>query len=943
MMATSSDAAITTTDMDEASKASKARDLFERGEKQRERSFDSQGISEAIDLFEKAFALGSIEAAYELGVIYTYEREFEDPEKAFHCFEMAANAGHRDAAFYLAHCYEIGKGTDRDPKHSLQFYEVAIQPDPKYLQTKRYEAFRTLADFFLEGNIVAKDEKRGIELLTQAAEKYEHAKYQLGMHFLKNKQDPEQIKLGIDWLKKAAADDLMDAGYQLGKIYEEGVLVPQDLKTAFDYYSAASEHEYAPDADFKRGHFHEHDLGGAEKNLSTALHRYRLAAKLGHQEANYKVGIMLEQGIVEKANIEDAIVFYLEAARLGHPEACFRVGQYFADGPKKDLRRSADYFTQGKDKGHLNCMLYLANYYSLGIGVIKDEKVAFGLYQNAVEKFNNPFAKYCLGRCYLFGYGIDKDVVRGVELILQASKENCAEASKFLPDLPQYLAAEFKNLRELQSEVVKLKGLLEKNLGEQRRAEQAHKDSLKAVKDALEVAERKLSDALKTQKDHERKCGQLQKNLGKTADHLSKARTEGLGLAEDKEQLTRKITSLMQDIKSLTIEKEQLIKTQALTTQDKAKQKDLLKDLDSQLRDALRMVSELRQEKTRIEQAIQEKNLEIKQLKIEKEALRAELQKRIEQQRDKIRTLEENLNSFSGTLKQHKAMEQKLKQEFQAEREKLLQQISEKSAQLNAQKQMLDQRGRDLNQLRHKLGLVNQRNEVLTLEATENQKKLDQLTRRAEVAEVQARALGVQFYETLHRAQQAEGQVQALSLREKAALQDRDNANKDRDQANRVRDNTDRECEVLRGQLTAAQAELARRLQTAQIEHKILQDQSMELGTLREQVVEVQSLRTQVTELNMLRDQVAAQRETLKKYETRLELEAKDKKESAAMIENLRQRMALLQQPQPTQQALPYTTHPVLPMAPAPPLAYTAPFQAQPPRLVYYRVPPRGV
>ena len=78
---------------------------------------------ESIRWFEMAADSGDIEALHWLGGKYW----FNDDEKAFHYFKLAAEAGHPGSMFYLAHFYMNGNVVEIDEKEAVRLLRESAE------------------------------------------------------------------------------------------------------------------------------------------------------------------------------------------------------------------------------------------------------------------------------------------------------------------------------------------------------------------------------------------------------------------------------------------------------------------------------------------------------------------------------------------------------------------------------------------------------------------------------------------------------------------------------------------------------------------------------------------------------------------------------------------------------------------------------------------------
>ena len=96
-----------------------------------------------------------------------------------------------------------------------------------------------LGKMYAQGQGVEKNEEKAVEYYQKAESAYNiDAAYELAQILLSeadNKED-ERFISGLKYLKRAAYTGQADALYQLGELYEQGVLVTKDYKSAFGFY-----------------------------------------------------------------------------------------------------------------------------------------------------------------------------------------------------------------------------------------------------------------------------------------------------------------------------------------------------------------------------------------------------------------------------------------------------------------------------------------------------------------------------------------------------------------------------------------------------------------------------------------------------------------------------------------------------------------------------------
>jgi len=135
---------------------------------------------------------------------------------------------------------------------------------------------------------------QAIKLLVPLAnESNSQAQFRVGMMYYLGQGVPEDEKLAVFWLKKAAAQGNTEAMFELGSVFllghQAAMLVPEpDREAALWYFQAGS---------------------------------------AGHAEAQYRLGLLFlaGKGVVESR--KEAMSWFRKAAAQGHPEAKRALGR----------------------------------------------------------------------------------------------------------------------------------------------------------------------------------------------------------------------------------------------------------------------------------------------------------------------------------------------------------------------------------------------------------------------------------------------------------------------------------------------------------------------------------------------------------------------------------------------------------------------------------------
>ena len=137
---------------------------------------------------------------------------------------------------------------------------------------------------------------------------------------------------------------------------------------------------------------HEHDIDLASgvsafeaKHFSRAMQLLSPHAQIGNAEAQYRLGIMYQNGLGTVHNSALAFRWMQEAAQQNHGLAHHGLGFMYLEGNcvDRDDRKAADCFARGVEQGLEGSMIALAQLYEEGRGVERDRHRAQVLYQQA--------------------------------------------------------------------------------------------------------------------------------------------------------------------------------------------------------------------------------------------------------------------------------------------------------------------------------------------------------------------------------------------------------------------------------------------------------------------------------------------------------------------------------------------------------------------------------
>jgi TPR repeat protein len=254
---------------------------------------------------------------------------------AFDLYEKSANAkpnGYPPAQYYLAVCYQLGYGTDKDIKKAIPLLSLAAknnQPNAQF----------TLASFYLGSEGIQRDEKAAASLYAQAsAQGHPKATNQLGLLTLLEHGTAltgEKAKqAAVNLFKKSATlasqplkyESLYElsalnassasATFNFAWCLEHGIGIEKNLQHALTIYHALADQAdymamYALDKhEPKRNWLHQAAIAGAARHID-------------HPEGFHHLleGIRLENGYSVPKDADEALKNYQAAFKYGFNDA----------------------------------------------------------------------------------------------------------------------------------------------------------------------------------------------------------------------------------------------------------------------------------------------------------------------------------------------------------------------------------------------------------------------------------------------------------------------------------------------------------------------------------------------------------------------------------------------------------------------------------------------
>ncbi len=179
-----------------------------------------------------------------------------------------------------------------------------------------------------------------------------------------------------DYFTRAAASGSPEAQFELAKLYEGGIGVPQDTARALELYRASADQDFA-DAINDLGFLTYQGALGLVADPAAALIFFERAADLKHPEAMYNYAALIDDGAVAGKGPDDAAGYLYQALRSGS-KAVLTVLTENPDSFKIETRKA------------LQVRLADVSFYAgtidgdFGPGTLRSIRTAYGLTDGAV-------------------------------------------------------------------------------------------------------------------------------------------------------------------------------------------------------------------------------------------------------------------------------------------------------------------------------------------------------------------------------------------------------------------------------------------------------------------------------------------------------------------------------------------------------------------------------
>ncbi len=239
-----------------------------------------------------------------LGLCYYYGNGVkQDYNKAFEIFKSSYENGDINAVNNMIDCYYYGYGTEQN---YIEAYNIASKEETPYSLYKLYK-------FYFEGKNVEKN-----------------------------------IPLAIDYLKKAAEQNEINAMRTIAIYYLEGNYINKDLSKGIDYLNRCSSLG-SPFSSVSLAKIYYYSLYGIKKNYDLVLKYANLSLEQGNIDAYYLLGNLYSEKDFKGYDFDKAISYYKEGSLKGNIDSFSNYSIYLSYNRGGGVKELFSLFNKFKD------------------------------------------------------------------------------------------------------------------------------------------------------------------------------------------------------------------------------------------------------------------------------------------------------------------------------------------------------------------------------------------------------------------------------------------------------------------------------------------------------------------------------------------------------------------------------------------------------------------
>lgn len=322
----------------------------------------------------------------------------QDDNTAFMWYKRSAEAGYTESYGKMGLCYGLGIGTAQNHEEAVKWFKKAADSGDA-------QSYYNLGLSYLYGDGVEQDDTCAFELFQKAAdEDYEDAYEQIALCYYKGRGTRQNYAEAAKWFLKAADSGDAEALYNLGICYRNGNGVDCNDDKALECFRKSANKGYE-----EAMRIIVQDYGRLQVQVPPDIE----IPEDAEEKCSYATSIL-------RTNPEEALSILKPLACAGYSEAQSWLRSYlFSDA--RDAELSVYWALLLAEKGDKIANL-LSMHYEEGIGVPKDESVAFYWTQRCADQHpDDLYTRARLALLYIDGTGVEKDIKKGEAMLRQCA------------------------------------------------------------------------------------------------------------------------------------------------------------------------------------------------------------------------------------------------------------------------------------------------------------------------------------------------------------------------------------------------------------------------------------------------------------------------------------------------------------------------------------------
>lgn len=363
--------------------------------------------------------------------------------------EIAYDAGIESQGVYIKWTdeYKLAReylfGTEETP----QDFEKALELFKTEAENGNVLAMHDLGRIYADGLGVESDNVKANEYYTEALSGFQqveaqkagkYTEYRIGKMFAQGLGTEQDYETAAQWFELSTEKKYKYAQYSLGGLYYRGHGVEQDFQTAFSLYLKSAEQGF-PYADYEVAKMYrdgvgtEKDVDKSNSHFKKAFKGFEALERSSHDDKlQYRLGWMLQNGIGTQKDIERAKEYFEKSAKMGNIFAGYSLAKLILaeENPyQEELKSAIQYLQKAADNESEICkpirtfaQYALGKIYLEGKHIPKDINKAI-LYLTHSAKQENEWAAYQLGRLYLLGKDVSKDTEKALTYLQKSAEQ----------------------------------------------------------------------------------------------------------------------------------------------------------------------------------------------------------------------------------------------------------------------------------------------------------------------------------------------------------------------------------------------------------------------------------------------------------------------------------------------------------------------------------------